>query len=107
MKNLQQTGTVAFKISHADWDWAFNDRVYKFGPCGDEKTLDVVAIKNADRTLEIRVAFEHWWHTFAGPTPTPSSSGEIHIAVTWDSKLIKLYVQGDLIASEPFGPVRH
>ena len=104
MADLQKEGTISFKLLHEHKDWTTNAESYKFGPFGDRKTLDISAFKKADRTLEIRCAFEHFFHTFSGPMPEESP---VSIVVTWGKKEIKLYVNGKPCGSSKFGPEVH
>ena len=104
--SLQREGNVAFKITHPDNGWATNSKSYKFGPFGDRKTLDVSAFKKADRTLEIRCAFQHFFHTFLGPMPD-APDGLVSVLLTWSDKQITLHVNGKAVSSTPFGPSKH
>ncbi len=97
-------GTIAFWMNHDHPDWATNNNAYKFGPF-NQGAIGVSAFKNADRTLEIRFAAEHFGHTFRGPMPTPSDKG-VHVRITWENE-ITLYVNGEKVQSAPFKPVSH
>ena len=104
MANLPKKGFVRFKLVHKDKDWTTNTKNYKFGRFGDGKTFDISAFKYADRTLEIKCAWEHFGHDFSGPMPDES---EVSVMVSWGKKEIKLFVNGVFCDSAPFGPSVH
>ncbi len=104
MSDLQKEGAITFKLSHKHKDWTTNSNNYKFGPFGDGKTLDISAFKKADRTLEIKCAFEHFWHTFSGPIPEESP---VSVIVSWGKNEITLNVNGKPCGTCKFGPVIH
>jgi hypothetical protein len=104
--DLSKEGSIAFLLKHEHPDWATNDRAYKFGPF-DQVLVGIVAFKNADRTLEIRVAFPDFFHTFRGPIPPLSDDG-LRVMVSWkDKKEITLWMNGAKVQSAPFSPTKH
>ena len=103
--SLQKTGTVHFKLTHKNSNWATNKNQYKLGPFHLSENLDVVAFKKADRTLDIRIVFEHFAHTFSGKLPSSTPSGGLPILITWSEKVIRLWVNGVKTNSAPFNPL--
>jgi len=104
--NLQKKGSVSFKINHADPDWSTNDKLYKFGPFGDNKSLDVLVLKHEDRSLEIRIVFEHFAHTVTGPMP-PAPAGGLPIVLSWENSELTVWLNGVVAARAPLEPSKH
>ena len=103
---MQDRGTMSFKISHEHVDWMTNAQGYKFGSFGDGKTLDVVVLKNPDLSLEVRIVFEHHFHTFSGPI-ADFAARELSVTFSWDPDEIKLLIDGVQVFSAPFLPPIH
>ena len=99
-------GTISLKILPPDEQLLADDQDHLLGTQDYSETLGVAVLKKADRTLEIRIAFEHWGHSFFGPIPPFPPEG-LSLAVSWDSKSINLWVQGERVASAPFKPSVH
>lgn len=105
--SLQDTGTVTIKISHEDPDWATNNNKYKFGPFHFGNDLDVFVSKNSERILEIRVAFEHFWHTFSGPLPEDIPADGLPATLSWSKNEMTLSLNEVKVSSVPFRPTKH
>lgn len=99
-----KTGTIAFTLKPIEIpDDAGLFQIAKFG---NGSTLDIALFRNADRNMEVRVAFEHVFHTFTGPMPSIPPKG-LPMAVSWDEASITLWVNGQKVSVAAVSPSIH
>lgn len=88
---IEQEGSIAFRLHHADPDWSTNDKAYRFTTVevGDIRAW---AMKRADRTVEFHVSGPlHKEVVLDGRMPPVGEEG-LHVVVTWSAKDINLYL---------------
>ena len=108
MNQFPKEGGINFKIvQENDAYWATNSREYRWGPFGDSKVLDILVVKHPNRSLEIRVAFEHFYRTFIRPIPAPSADGHISVGLSWKGGIIDLSINGKLVHTASLLPMMH
>jgi hypothetical protein len=103
---FQKTGTVSFDLKPLADNILADDEQHKIGQIEVGDDLSISLFKSAARQLEVRVAFGHFEHTFAGPMPFIPSSG-VPMAVTWDENTVALLVNGKAVLEAPFEPTKH
>ena len=100
-----EDGTIMLRIVRGEQGWPGGNERYKLGTA-DDGERGISAFRNADRSLEIRVAIGDIQHTFSGPMPD-SSESEILIVASWTvgSNTLTLYVNGTPISKVPLKPL--
>lgn len=89
--SIEQQGSLAFRLRHADRDWATNGREYNF-PAFKVESITAWAKKKADRTIEFHVAGPFASElVFEGKVPSVDEKG-LHVVITWSEKEVRLYL---------------
>jgi Concanavalin A-like lectin/glucanases superfamily len=96
---LKDTGTITFWLRHEHADWATNDSGYKFGVIKKDG-IEASAVKNPDRTISVSLAgpFDQRFN-FQTAIP-PCEERGLFVALTWDNKEVKLYLNGQPIETK-------
>jgi hypothetical protein len=91
-------GTLSFRCSHSDKDWATNAKGYRFeGISVDE--LKASALKHPNRTVSVYFSGPHGKDfSFHHPMPLCDLRGFL-VVITWTTNAVKLYLNGGLVES--------
>lgn len=97
---LAEEGTITFVLEHEHQDWPTNDQGYKFGTIDTGQGVKAGAVKNPDKTLELRVSgpFGRQFH-FHRPIP-PCDERGLTVAITWKEPEVKLYLNGQEVETQ-------
>jgi len=88
---IEQEGSIAFRLRHADRDWATNDKPYRFNTVevGDIRAW---ALKRPDRTVEFHVSGPLKSEIVLEGKMPPISEQGLHVVITWSEKEVQLYL---------------
>jgi hypothetical protein len=90
---IEEQGSLAFRIKHADKDWATNNKPYDFPPV-EQGTIRALVVKHPTRKIEIRVIGPLGAElVFEGTLPPVPEEG-LGIAVTWSAERVQLFLNG-------------
>lgn len=89
--SIEQEGSLAFRLRHADRDWATNDKEYRF-PTFKVEGITAWAHKKPDRTIEFHVLGPFGRElVFDGRVPRVNEQG-LHVVITWSAREVRLYL---------------
>ena len=97
---IEQEGSIAFRMRHADPDWATNDQPYRFNPV-EIGTVRAWAIKKADRTVEFHLIGPLKSEIMLEGKMPPVDAFGLHVVITWSEKEVHLYLN-----ARPHGVIR-
>jgi hypothetical protein len=92
---VRKEGSVAFWVNAPNGGWANDENQYNFGPTIRAEGIDMAVFKTPDRRISLTIGgplgrtfrFNH-------PIPPITSPRGLHIAVTWMTTAIILYLNG-------------
>ena len=88
---IEQEGSIAFRLRHADKDWATNDKPYKFNTA-EVGNIRAWAMKRPDRTVEFHVTGPLDSEIVLDGKLPPVGEQGLHVVITWSEKEIQLYL---------------
>ena len=97
---IEQEGSIAFRMRHADADWATNDKPYRFNAV-EIGTIRAWAMKRPDQTVEFHVVGPLKSEIVLEGKMPPINEHGLHVVITWSEKEIQLYLN-----ARPHGVVK-
>ena len=88
---IEQEGSIAFRLRHADADWATNDKPYRFNTV-EAGPVRAWAMKRPNRTVEFHVSGPLKSEiVLEGKMPKVGPNG-LHVVITWSKTNVQLYL---------------
>ena len=88
---IEEEGSIAFRMRHADADWATNDQPYRFNPV-EIGPVRAWAMKRPDGMVEFHVVGAlNSEIVLEGKMPPVNEHG-LHVVITWSKKEVQLYL---------------
>ena len=88
---IEQEGSIAFRLRHADKDWATNDKPYKFNTA-EVGNIRAWAMKRPDRTVEFHVSGPLNSEIVLDGKMPPVGEQGLHVVITWGNNEVRLYL---------------
>ena len=88
---IEQEGSIAFTLRHADRDWATNDKPYRFNTA-EMGTVRAWAIKKPDQTVEFHLSGPLKSEIVLDGKLPPVGEQGLHVVITWSEKEVRLYL---------------
>ena len=95
---IEQEGSIAFRMKHADADWATNDKPYRFNTAEAGEggvgagSIRAWALKRPDGTVEFHVVGPLKSEIVLEGKIPPVDEHGLHVVITWSEKRVQLYL---------------
>ncbi len=93
--STQKTGSITFTLGHSHDNWLTNNSSYIFKPISTEGIF-VQSFKDPDGTFRISINGPLGHSLTIRHDISKFSTPKLNIALTWENKSIKLYLNGKL-----------
>ena len=99
LKDIQKVGSITFTLNHEHDDWITNKNAYKFKPQILEGIF-IQSFKDPDCTLRISINGPLGHSLTFRKDISGITTSKLHVAITWNDALVKLYLDGILAKEE-------